>query len=102
MSNKLQIPSIQSPIMPPLELTEPLDPNPLVYTANSSANARSILALLNQTETGILSLEVNGSEISATLKANGSAVRRFSRHVTTATLQRAVCAFLSEVFHCSY
>lgn len=102
MSNKLQIPSIQSPVFPPLELTEPLDPNPLVFTANSSANARSMLALLNKTETGILSVEVNGSEISATLKANGSDVRRFSRHVTTATLQRAMCAFLSEVFHCSY
>lgn len=102
MSNKLKIPSIQSPVVPPLNITQPLDPNPLVFTANSSAKARSLLALLNNTESGILEVEVNGSQITATLKANGSETRKFSRHVTTATLQRAVCAFLSEVFHCSY
>lgn len=102
MSNKLQIPSLQSPVFPPPELTEPLDSNPLIFTTTASSQARSLLALLNQTETGILSVEVNGSEVSATLKAHGSDVRRFSRHVTTATLQRAMCAFLSEVFHCSY
>lgn len=102
LSNSIQAPSLQAPAPLPanLDARTDLNTNPLTLTASSTA--RHLINTLNRTSGGNLAVKVDGLEVTAEIKTQGSVSNVYKQTVTPATLQRAFCAFLSEVYTCLY
>lgn len=79
-----------------------LDENPNPFTIFTSSKARKLLNTLNEEVNATLKISVNELEITASVSAYGIECEAISASVTPAQLQRAFCAFLSEVFTCTY
>lgn len=102
MSNSILTLSLQSPAPLPANPDGRIDFNNCPVSTMASSTARHLINTLNKTTDGSLSLKVDGLEVTATLKKQGSVSDVYKQTVTPATLQRAFCAFLSEVFTCLY
>lgn len=102
MSNAIQTPSLLSPAPLPVNLDACTDFNACPVSSMASSTARYLIKTLNDTVDGNLSIKVDGLEVTAEIKTLGKVSNTCKRTVTPATLQRAFCAFLSEVYTCLY
>lgn len=98
MSNFIQVPSLLSPPPLPENLDGRTDFNTCPFTPTASSTARHLINALNQTAGGNLVIEVNGLEVTAQIKTGGNRTNFYKQTVTPATLQRAFCGFLSEIY----
>lgn len=102
LSNSIQTPSLLSPAPLPVNLDGRIDLNTSPLTPTASMMAKNLINVLNRTSGGNLAIKVNGLEVTAEIKTGGSVSNVYKQTVTPATLQRAFCAFLSEVYTCLY
>lgn len=102
MNNSIQVNSLQSAFHLPANLSKVLDSNPCPLTPTATSKARNLITTLNKTAGGSLVVKVQGLEVTVQINSSGSVDSSFKRSVTPATLQRAFCAFLSEVFTTLY
>lgn len=102
MNNSIQTLSLKAEYPLPANLCGAIDSNPCPLTATATSKARNLITELNQTAGGNLTIKVNGLEVTAELNFLGRVDKTLSQTVTPATLQRAFCAFMSEVFTTLY